>query len=141
MELVKTLWFDQNSEPPKNYLWVKEPGKIYSYDWEQRDWVLDAQAGGSSALYSFEILESNPTNDLPVRVKFTCTQEFAQLLNNTTGSIKFDDNWSYNGASPYPIDTEVVRSHFAYENAYSSVISDNAPVLTEMVLEMYQEME
>ena len=30
MELRKKVWHDENSEPPKNYLWVKE-GKLFKY--------------------------------------------------------------------------------------------------------------
>lgn len=30
MNLVKKIWHDENSEPPKNYLWAKE-GKLFKY--------------------------------------------------------------------------------------------------------------
>lgn len=35
----KTIIWEENTEPPKNYFWVKPDGKVYEYTLEAEDWV------------------------------------------------------------------------------------------------------
>ena len=35
----KTIIWEENNEPPKNYIWVKDDGKAYEYDHTTRQWV------------------------------------------------------------------------------------------------------
>ncbi len=39
MELKKkTIIWEDNNEPPKNYLWVKSDGKVYEFNYTDRKW-------------------------------------------------------------------------------------------------------
>lgn len=35
----KTLIWEDNSEPPKDYIWIKSDGKAYEFDYTTRTWV------------------------------------------------------------------------------------------------------
>lgn len=35
----KTIIWETNTEPPKNYFWVKEDGKVYEFDPTEHTWV------------------------------------------------------------------------------------------------------
>ena len=37
MKLTSTIWYDTNSEPPKNYIWYKD-GKHWAYNDETKSW-------------------------------------------------------------------------------------------------------
>lgn len=37
MKLLDTIWYDMNSEPPKNYLWLKNDG-FYQYSTSSKQW-------------------------------------------------------------------------------------------------------
>ena len=40
MELKKrTIIFEENTEPPKNYYWIKSDNKVYEYNHEDKEWV------------------------------------------------------------------------------------------------------
>ena len=40
MELKKkTIIWEENTEPPKNYFWVKPDGKVYEWTLEKEDWA------------------------------------------------------------------------------------------------------
>lgn len=43
----KTVIWETNSEPPRNYIWVKSDGLPYEYDWDIREWVLSKNIGVS----------------------------------------------------------------------------------------------
>ncbi len=35
----RTIIFEENTEPPKNYYWIKPDNKVYEYNYEDREWV------------------------------------------------------------------------------------------------------
>lgn len=46
--LKKTIWYDTNSEPPKNYIWIKADGKAYEYNNSTRSWELSKTMSSAS---------------------------------------------------------------------------------------------
>lgn len=49
MELKKkTLIWEENNEPPKNYIWVKSDGKAYEYNNSTRSWELSKTMSSAS---------------------------------------------------------------------------------------------
>jgi len=34
----RTIIWEENTIPPKNYLWVKPDGKVYEYDYLKESW-------------------------------------------------------------------------------------------------------
>lgn len=34
----KTIIWEDNNEPPKNYIWAKSDGKLYEYNYDKKDW-------------------------------------------------------------------------------------------------------
>ena len=44
----KTIIWEDNNEPPKNYIWVKSDGKAYEYNNSTRSWELSNTVGGSN---------------------------------------------------------------------------------------------
>jgi hypothetical protein len=35
----KTIIWEDNNEPPKDYIWIKSDGKAYEYSYSQRKWI------------------------------------------------------------------------------------------------------
>lgn len=54
----KTMIWEDNNEPPKDYIWIKSDGKAYEYDYSQRKWIesKSIRTSGNS-----EPVEANPT--------------------------------------------------------------------------------
>lgn len=48
----KTVIWETNSEPPRNYIWIKSDGTAYEYDWDIREWVpsRNIASGGTSVI-------------------------------------------------------------------------------------------
>lgn len=46
----KTVIWETNSEPPRNYIWIKSDGYAYEYDWDLRKWVLSKHIGAPSGV-------------------------------------------------------------------------------------------
>lgn len=44
----KTIIWETNSEPPRNYIWVKSDGIPYEYDEDIREWVPSKNIGSGS---------------------------------------------------------------------------------------------
>jgi len=60
----KTIIWETNSEPPRNYIWVKSDGIPYEYDWDLREWVPSkdiGQAGGGTNVVCKTTAEWNET--------------------------------------------------------------------------------
>lgn len=59
MELKKkTIIWEDNNEPPKDYIWIKSDGKAYEYSYSQRKWIESKSINGSD---NSEPVEANPT--------------------------------------------------------------------------------
>lgn len=59
MELKKkTIIWEDNNEPPKDYIWIKSDGKAYEYSYSQRKWIESKSISGSG---NSEPVEANPT--------------------------------------------------------------------------------
>lgn len=60
MNPIKKIWYDNNSEPPKNYIWVKYD-KQYEFDVVSRNWKEVASTssgtGSSGASLSGNLLD------------------------------------------------------------------------------------
>ena len=80
MNPTKKFWYDENSEPPKNYIWVKN-NKQYKFSVSERRWKEitsdgdgDGGNGGSMSMYDawmkafdgFKVLQSDRTSYLNV---------------------------------------------------------------------------
>ena len=50
MNPTKKFWYDENSEPPKNYIWVKND-KQYEFSVSERRWkeINSSEGSGSSS--------------------------------------------------------------------------------------------
>ena len=50
MDPIKKFWYDENSEPPKNYIWVKND-KQYEFNVSERKWkeINSSEESGSSS--------------------------------------------------------------------------------------------
>lgn len=46
--LKKTIWYDTNSEPPKNYIWMKADGKAYEYNVGTKQWEESKEFSNAS---------------------------------------------------------------------------------------------
>lgn len=44
----KTIIWEDNSEPPKDYIWAKKDGKFYEYNYATRSWVESESISGGS---------------------------------------------------------------------------------------------
>lgn len=44
----KTVIWETNSEPPRNYIWIQSDGIAYEYDWDIREWVPSKNIGPGS---------------------------------------------------------------------------------------------
>lgn len=49
----KTIIWEDNNEPPKDYIWVKSDGKAYEFDYKDRKWVesksISVESGDSGS--------------------------------------------------------------------------------------------
>lgn len=54
----KTIIWEDNNEPPKDYIWIKSDGKAYEYSYSQRKWIESKSISGSG---NYEPVEANPT--------------------------------------------------------------------------------
>lgn len=54
----KTIIWEDNNEPPKDYIWIKSDGKAYEYSYSQRKWIESKSISGSG---NSESVEANPT--------------------------------------------------------------------------------
>lgn len=54
----KTIIWEDNNEPPKDYIWIKSDGKAYEYSYSQRKWIESKSINGSG---NCEPVEANPT--------------------------------------------------------------------------------
>lgn len=62
MELKKkTIIWENNNEPPKDYIWVKSDGKAYEYSYSQGRWIESNSISGSGNSGNCEPVEANPT--------------------------------------------------------------------------------
>lgn len=46
----KTIIWETNSEPPKNYIWIKPDGIPYEYDKELREWGVSKNIGAAGGI-------------------------------------------------------------------------------------------
>lgn len=46
----KTVIWETNTEPPRNYIWIRSDGNAYEYDWNIREWVLSKSIGSASSV-------------------------------------------------------------------------------------------
>lgn len=44
----KTIIWEDNNEPPKDYIWAKKDGKFYEYSYTTRSWVESKSISGES---------------------------------------------------------------------------------------------
>jgi len=61
----KTVIWETNSEPPRNYIWIKSDGIPYEYDWSVREWLpsKDIRSGGGATIVSKTTAEWNADPD------------------------------------------------------------------------------
>lgn len=49
----KTIIWEDNNEPPKDYIWIKSDGKAYEFDYKDRKWVesksISVESGDSGS--------------------------------------------------------------------------------------------
>ena len=59
----KTIIWEDNNEPPKDYIWVKKDGKFYEYSYVTRNWVESKSISGGSeeSVDSGDGSDSTPT--------------------------------------------------------------------------------
>ena len=54
----KTIIWEDNNEPPKDYIWAKKDGKFYEYNYVTRSWVesksISGGSGGSGSETDFD---------------------------------------------------------------------------------------
>lgn len=56
---TKTIVWEDNNEPPKDYIWVKADGKAYEFDYADRKWKE------SKTINSISSCSAGPSEDIP----------------------------------------------------------------------------
>lgn len=77
-EVKKIIWYDVNSEPPKNYVWVKADGKAYEYNTNTKQWEESKNfSRGSIEMFSnmTEEEQMQVRKDLGLYYEETTTEE------------------------------------------------------------------
>ena len=83
----KTIIWEENTEPPKNYFWVKPDGKVYEYTLEAEDWVESEEIQLKEGEYSTEEPSSETTGAIEA---YEQKQETAGKPINPTATITVD---------------------------------------------------
>ena len=89
----KTIIWEDNNEPPKDYIWAKKDGKFYEYNYVTRSWVesksISGGSGGSGSETDFDEQEliTSSINSLIIK-----NSSFApEILER----IVYPDCWAY----------------------------------------------
>ena len=92
----KIIWED-NNEPPKNYIWVKSDGNAYEFNHITRQWekIMSSNGGGGG---SGDILDSWPWNGYP--------KPLGVIFSDNNGVSDVGD-WYWNGDFSVPIETTI----------------------------------
>lgn len=98
----KTIIWEDNNEPPKDYIWVKSDGKAYEYSYSQGKWIESklikteesgGSDGGGSDSESF--LMNLIPNNYPKPDLFLCTKyEEDSSVDIDVTNYKIDDLFS-----------------------------------------------
>ena len=97
----KTIIWEDNNEPPKNYIWAKKDGKFYEYDYNIRDWVESTSINSSGSGSSGDV-ESfiNAVSNLSIIIKKEKSGFFSETgepINNTS----YADPYYYSDSIEY----------------------------------------
>lgn len=89
----KTIIWEDNNEPPKDYIWAKKDGKFYEYNYVTRSWVesksISGGSGGSDSETDFdeqELITSSINSLISKNSPFT-----PEMLER----IVYPDCWAY----------------------------------------------
>ena len=95
----KTIIWEDNNEPPKDYIWVKSDGKAYEYSYSQGKWIesklIKTEESGGSGDGGGSDSESSLMNLIPNNYPkpdlFLCTINGEDILNIDVTNYKIDD--------------------------------------------------
>lgn len=90
MQLTKTLWYDENSTPPTQYLWVKN-GKILKYNLGTRKWQDAGLNLGSGSNNSGKTVLLDYSDDSG----FSTTSNLIQLRQDYEDGTIFNNIYTY----------------------------------------------
>lgn len=86
----KTIIWEVNNEPPKNYIWAKSDGKFYEYNYDKKDWEESKTIQTASSEESEEPVEPvTPTEPTVEPIEDT---SYLDLLRNEKAPKYF---WMY----------------------------------------------
>lgn len=114
----KTIIWEDNNEPPKDYIWAKKDGKFYEYDYVTRSWVESKSiSGGSGGSGSGEHGGSSKTG-ISEGLEKVYRSAFGEFPDGSSivDHIKFPDAYAYREGNKYYIiedDFLLFMGHFA----------------------------
>ena len=139
MELKKkTIIWEDNNEPPKDYIWIKSDGKAYEYSYSQRKWIESKSISssgtndGGSINYSEYLLFLNEAKNL-----IESTQDFSWDNDYITPISDYDEQYD----DEYTINignkdaAEYVISYYLSDSNYGNIFvtGDEKDYLENMV--------
>lgn len=79
----KTIIWEANSEPPRNYIWVKNDGIAYEYDWDLREWVPSPNIGQGGGLMNVVVKTTAEWNEtlgyIPAKGEIVIYSDYRQV--------------------------------------------------------------
>ena len=106
----KTLIWEDNNEPPKNYIWIKSDGKAYEYNNSTKSWQLSNLVGGedNTATHAYSVtsldqIENPKEGDIAVIPEHQ--EEIPRTNNGRTVNTNGYNSYimDYTGAEPSDI--------------------------------------
>lgn len=105
----KTIIWEDNNEPPKDYIWAKKDGKFYEYSYATRNWIesklIKAEESGENGNSGKS--ERFTLADLFMEIKKSEMEQFEQQGESFTGELLYPDTFVTKGLGDY---TELPRS-------------------------------
>ena len=71
----KTLIWEDNNEPPKNYIWIKSDGKPYEYDYSQNGWIESKSFNTSGESYTLPVASDTTLGGVKIGEGLSIDQE------------------------------------------------------------------
>lgn len=103
----KTVIWETNSEPPRNYIWIKSDGFAYEYDWDIREWVLSPNLpqGGVNVTSKTTAEWNAATGYIPAKGEIIVYSDRRTIVKDegtiVVPGVKIGDGSSYVGDLPF----------------------------------------
>lgn len=84
----KTLIWEDNNEPPKNYIWIKSDGKPYEYDYSQNGWIESKSFSTSSKSYTLPVASDTTLGGVKIGEGLSIDQEGILSVYNADSNVQ-----------------------------------------------------